>query len=193
MPRGRSAAKFPSMEGLVRSQPYGRPFQVVWQCCPKVVGRANSISAVDVGPALSNGRPDTRRHGIAIARAPWRAFRWGMNLSRDVVQLEFHLTPAAEDVQGDYSGLGLGIATALLGRHGRSRRCPFGRLERDYRPSGIRAPSRHSALRCRPWWRRPRGSYRRCGRISHEPRSRLSARRGWLRMRRGHELLRLPP
>ena len=38
----------------------------------------------------------------------------GHEFVTDVVQLEFHLTPAAEDVQGDYSGLGLGIATALL-------------------------------------------------------------------------------
>jgi Helicase conserved C-terminal domain/Domain of unknown function (DUF1998) len=38
----------------------------------------------------------------------------GHEFVTDVVQVEFHLPPAPEDAQGDYSGLGLGIATALL-------------------------------------------------------------------------------
>jgi ATP-dependent helicase YprA (DUF1998 family) len=38
----------------------------------------------------------------------------GHEFVTDVVQVDFHAPPAAEDAGGDYSGLGLGIATALL-------------------------------------------------------------------------------
>ena len=58
----------------------------------------------------------------ATHKTPWNS-ECGGKLSRvslghefvtDVVQVEFHLSPPPEDVAGDYSGLGLGIATALL-------------------------------------------------------------------------------
>jgi hypothetical protein len=38
----------------------------------------------------------------------------GHEFVTDVVQVEFHLAPPPEDVAGDYVGLGLGIATALM-------------------------------------------------------------------------------
>ena len=38
----------------------------------------------------------------------------GHEFVTDVVQVEFHLAPPPVDIEKDYSGLGLGIATALL-------------------------------------------------------------------------------
>jgi hypothetical protein len=38
----------------------------------------------------------------------------GHEFVTDVVQIEFHLQPTAEDAAGDYAGLGLGVASALL-------------------------------------------------------------------------------
>jgi hypothetical protein len=38
----------------------------------------------------------------------------GHEFVTDVVQIDFHLPPAEEDVGGDFAGLGLGIATALM-------------------------------------------------------------------------------
>jgi hypothetical protein len=38
----------------------------------------------------------------------------GHEFVTDVVQVDFHLPPRSEDVAGDYSGLGMGVASALL-------------------------------------------------------------------------------
>ena len=58
----------------------------------------------------------------ATHKSPWNSecvgklarVSLGHEFVTDVVQVEFHLLPPPQEIVGDYSGLGLGIATALL-------------------------------------------------------------------------------